>query len=364
MLIEALAIVGVASIFIMWACDSFEEAADYLGRNMAPGIKGATINAIGSSLPEMMTAIFLLFLFNDVGGFSAGIATTAGSAVFNAVVIPMVCIFAVKYGGVKTTTGTEYVHEISLNKPNLARDGAFLIGAEILLIVLLGGTTLTWISGAVMVVYYLIYLRSLLKTPGIDDEEPEDDDDEDDEDEPKNFIMDLIKCKFNKVFFNDAPLNDSNAWVVLTASVVVISAACYGLSEAVIMSAEALSVPAYVTAILLAAAATSVPDTILSVKDAKKGNYDDAISNAVGSNTFDITVALGIPLILYSIFHGGSILIDSVEDIQVLRVVLIGVTLAVLASMLMPRKITVMNAYFFLATYLTWMGYILYTAFV
>ena len=43
--------------------------------------------------------------------------------------------------------------------------------------------------------------------------------------------------------------------------------------------------------VIIAAAATSVPDTILSIKDARKGNYNDAISNALGSNIFDICFA-------------------------------------------------------------------------
>ena len=46
--------------------------------------------------------------------------------------------------------------------------------------------------------------------------------------------------------------------------------------------------PISVVVIIIAVAANSVPDTILSVKDAIKGNYNDAISNAIGSNVFDI----------------------------------------------------------------------------
>lgn len=95
-----LAITLLASVVIMYACNSFDDASRYLGRNMKPGTRGATINAIGSSMPELMTALFLLLLYHDQDGFSAGIATTAGSAIFNSVVIPMVCILAVRYKGV------------------------------------------------------------------------------------------------------------------------------------------------------------------------------------------------------------------------------------------------------------------------
>eukprot|EP01047_Picozoa_sp_COSAG01_P114438 COSAG01_NODE_43112_length_433_cov_0.772455_1_plen_71_part_01 len=53
-------------------------------------------------------------------------------------------------------------------------------------------------------------------------------------------------------------------------------------------AAEALDVAPYFTAVILGAAASSVPDTIISYKDAMKGDYDDAIANAIGSNIFDI----------------------------------------------------------------------------
>ena len=56
-------------------------------------------------------------------------------------------------------------------------------------------------------------------------------------------------------------------------------------------------------AVILSAAASSLPDTIISVLDAKKGHYDDAISNALGSNIFDISFAIGLPLLLYTLIY-------------------------------------------------------------
>ena len=39
-----------------------------------------------------------------------------------------------------------------------------------------------------------------------------------------------------------------------------------------------LDIPILFVAVILASAATSVPDTVISVRDAKQGNYNDAIS--------------------------------------------------------------------------------------
>ena len=180
-ILTALGIVVAASIVIMFACDSFDDASGYLGRNMAPGVRGATINAIGSSMPELMTAIFLLFLYHDQGGFAAGISTTAGSAIFNAVVIPAVCIFAVRYRGVivKTVGGTaeivrEKITEIKISKRSVMRDGFFLLMAEAALIWFLSDPVMTWWMGASLIGIYAVYFLFLSRGFGATSDEDED----------------------------------------------------------------------------------------------------------------------------------------------------------------------------------------------
>ena len=50
--------------------------------------------------------------------------------------------------------------------------------------------------------------------------------------------------------------------------------------------------------------ATSVPDTVISIRDARDGDYDDAVANALGSNVFDVCFALGFPLFLFTAING------------------------------------------------------------
>ncbi len=367
-LMIALTIVVVASIVIMYACNGFDNASSYLGRNMAPGVKGATINAIGSSMPELMTTIFLLFLFADKDGFAAGIATTAGSAIFNAVVIPAVCIFAVRYKGIlKDSNGgipvREKIKEILIAKKAVLRDGFFLLMAEAALILFLGNSVMTWWMGAALMGIYGVYFIFLARGfgNGVEEEEVEDDEDEDeDEDEGSpSAIKALLTFDFNNLLFSGRDFSTGSAWTVLSLATLVIAIACYSLAEAVMLSADALGVPPYFTALIFAAAATSVPDTILSVKDAMRGEYDDAIGNAVGSNTFDITVALGLPLFLYAMIY-GNVDIMSAADTQMLRVVLFGVTVVVLSLLLLSRRVTVTTAYVLSAIYVSWMGFVFY----
>ena len=96
-IIIPLFLIILTSIIIWKSSDGFDIASSYLGRNLSDGVKGATINAISSSLPELLTTIFFLVFLKDAKGFSGGIGTVAGSAVFNAMIIPAFSVLVVYY---------------------------------------------------------------------------------------------------------------------------------------------------------------------------------------------------------------------------------------------------------------------------
>jgi cation:H+ antiporter len=80
----------------------------------------------------------------------------------------------------------------------------------------------------------------------------------------------------------------------------------------------------YFVAVVLASAATSVPDTIISYRDAMAGEYDDAVANALGSNIFDVCFALGLPLFIFTLMYGPITMSpETVENITELRIILL-----------------------------------------
>ena len=116
---------------------------------------------------------------------------------------------------------------------------------------------------------------------------------------------------------------------------------------------EVTDIPLIFVAVVLSAAATSVPDTIISVKDAKKGNFDDAVSNALGSNIFDIAFALGLPVMMYNLIYGEgmSLNADVLAFTQEVWVFLLIATTIALTIMLIGKRFNRSKAFLLLGIY-------------
>ncbi len=351
------------AVFSSWliakSCDGFEAAADYLGRNMTEGTKGATINAVGSSMPELWVTFIYLFLFRDTTGFAGGIGTTAGSAVFNAMVIPAFVILAVLIRHRDTV--------IQVSKAVVLRDGLTLIFAEFILIVTLGDT-LHWYHGFLFMMIYIVYACYMIirhkmnnnNGNGSPSEKVEEDDtDEDTEEFTGSKLMALLKVDLTNAVVGNDELNSSNASILLATATFYIAMACWILVYACEHIGISMGIHGYFVAVILAAAASSVPDTILSIKDANKGNYDDAVSNALGSNIFDICFALGAPLFLYTLMFGPIVMSPEItEHIVELRILLLILTAITFFIFLGFKKMTKTMAYLLLFMYILFVLYV------
>ena len=320
-------------LWVWRACDGFERASEYIGRDLSEGVRGGTINAISSSLPELFTTLIALFILADKDGFSVGIGTTAGSALFNGMIIPAACIFAV----IGTVVHGVKVTSINVSSKVILRDGLSLLFCEAVLILLINGNALYWWQGLVLVVLYIAYLLYMIlsmKSPAQNEEEQEQVEQENDTDEARSAIgsffywlsggplLDLESHFIGKEQEQKIKDKTWNGWPLLLASTVVIGIACFVLVKAcewlgtgpgnelhssyTLFGKEfaGIGMPTMFVAVIFASMATSVPDTVMSIRDAKDGDYDDAVANALGSNIFDICFALGFPLLVYTLIYG------------------------------------------------------------
>ena len=207
----------ILTAVIIWrASDGFEAAASYLGRHMTEGVKGATINAVASSMPELLATFFFLFYLGDEDGFSGGIGTTAGSAIFNGMIIPAVVIFVVIFSGV--------AKNIVVSRKVVLRDGIALILAEVILITMISGDSLHWGHGLILMMVYVVYaiytLGSMKKT------KKDEIADYDLDVEKLPFLHSFLSFNLASLFLGGKKINTSNAWVLLIVSTSVIAAAC------------------------------------------------------------------------------------------------------------------------------------------
>lgn len=327
-IIIPLLLITFCCIIIWRAGDGFMTASEYIGRNLSEGVRGATINAIASSMPEVFTSLFFLFILQDAEGFSGGIGTTAGSAIFNSMVIPSAAVLAV--------IGMKLTKRVHVSRKVMLRDGIALIIAELIFLILISGSVLYWYHGMILMLVYVVYIvymfvsmkksqRKEVKEEGQIDEEEVFEEDE----EPQGpFLKGLVTFDLERIFIGNNSISGMRAWALLIFSTVSIALVCYFLvlacewigadtySVAGLGEFNGLGIPVMFVALILASAASSFPDTIISIKDAKRGQYDDAISNALGSNIFDICFALGFPLFIFTIINGPLEMPPEIVDLS------------------------------------------------
>lgn len=337
----------LSCLILMYACNTCEQSVNYLARNVKSGIKGALFLAPISSAPELMFML-VMALTGQPEMIMAGIAVTAGSAIFNGCLIPGLSILVAKYNE---------EGYFKLCRKTLIRDFSFLMVAELTLIYILGQSHLTMFFAGLLVAIYVSYVLYLIKTSGTGETE---DYEFEKLDYSDNKIVSLLKFDFNKVLFKDKPLTTAKAWSILGLVVVILFFGCHLLAESLEAVAVAFGVPLYFAAVTLGAAATSLPDTILSMKEARKGGADDAVANGFGSNTFDTTIAVGIPAIIA--LAGGALLpIVQDGDVNILRWFIVGSTVAVFASLYgCANRVTRWSAIPLFAIYAVWIGYLVY----
>lgn len=344
MLIVSLFFISISCIIIWRSSNGFEVASDYLGRKLPPGIKGASLNAIASSMPEFLTTMFFLFYLRNADGFSGGLGVTSGSALFNLLIIPalvVILLYSVGNG-----------RKIVLKKRILLREGIVLLISQIIFVSFLLGGDLNEFHGLFLVLIYLLYLLWLFiiakrkgnADPGFNS--PVD---------ARQYSMakKILTLDITHAILNGSNITRGKAWLLLVVSTGVMTFGTWLLVYGTDHFGQSTGIPLIFVAVVLSAAATSVPDTILSIKDARKGNYDDALSNALGSNIFDIAFALGLPIFLYNVIYGETISLP--EDVLIFTkevwVFLLLATFMALVIMLTGKQFGRFKAFLLLGIY-------------
>ncbi len=341
------------SSYIIWkVCDSFQQASRFLGRHMPNGTRGATINAIGSSFPEFITSFIAIFEYSKNDGAMFGISNTTGSVVYNITIIPFFVIFACLI--------FKNLHKIKFDKIILIRDGVFLITTQVYLMMVLSSGTISISSSLILIAFYVLYLiiifnypkRAKNKEKTVDDFSLKN---------SKHIVVAVKDMDLFRIFFGKSEKqNFLNSMIVLFLSIVIFYFMCDILVSSSYALSSILNVPSYLVAMTVTALATSVPDTILSVKDARAGEFDDAITNAFGSNIFNISFCIGFPIFIYNLLYNSNLNLSltSIDSINHLKNISIFLVILVVGTFIIKKISWITKGLIMLLAYIAFLTYV------
>ena len=264
---------------------------------MSSDVAGATLMAIGSSAPELFIAIIAIIMPSDEAGghVDIGIGTIVGSALFNILVI---------IGAVAV------VRKTVLSWQPVVRDILFYsITIIILLIAFSDGKISKWDS-IIFVVIYVVYIFSVFNWrkwfPYKDRGSFNENDDDNSQKRAYYTRLGYIIRPIDFIISLFFPKKVGN-YYIFSMSILLIAALCWVLVESAVYISNDLGIPKIIIALTVLAIGTSVPDLISSIIVAKQGKGGMAISNAFGSNIFDILIGLGLPWMILLLFTDRSI---------------------------------------------------------
>lgn len=255
--------VGAVSAVAVWVGGTrLESAADRLASyyGLPPVVQGAVIVAIGSSTPELLTAVLAPLLH---GEFELGVSVIVGSAIFNILVIPAAAAFSTD-GPLNAT-------------PNLVYKEAqfYLLAVTVFILTLslaviyhpastefgVGGNVTRGLALVPLAVYGLYVFLQYADTADHDGESVDD-------------------------------VSVGRQWLALVVGFVLIAVGVEGLLRFAIGLGDALGTESFVWGLTVVAVATSLPDAVVSVTSSRRQNDVTSVANVFGSNVFDLLVAV------------------------------------------------------------------------
>ncbi len=259
---------------------------------MSSDAAGATLMAVGSSAPELFVALFSVL--HPGGNHEAlGVGSIVGSALFNVLAI---------------TGAAVLVRKALLAWQPIVRDLGFYALSVLLLLWAFGDGNITLIEVLVFLGLYLVYVLVVVNwrkmTNYID---PNDKITVEEEVEVKgNSFLDKVKRPIDFVVDKLFP-SENHYYLIFIISIVLIAGLSWVLVESAVNVAHILNISEAIIGVTILAAGTSIPDMLSSIIVSKQGRGGMAISNAVGSNIFDILVGLGLPMLIIISLSGGSV---------------------------------------------------------
>ena len=313
----------VATGFIWLGSGWLEESAEHLSAyyGLPAVVQGSIVVAVGSSFPELASVVF-----TAAGGtFNMGVGAIVGSAIFNILVIPAL-------SGISTDG------HLDTNRTIVYKEAQFYMIAVSAMIV----------TFALAVIYVPVpdgpdlagrLTRPLALIPLL--------------------LYGLyLFIQWQDVNDHDAPdapdtIPVGREWARLAGGLLVILVAVEQLVTSVESLGHTFGIPEFLAGVTIVAAATSLPDTLVSVRTARDNRGITSLGNVLGSNTFDLLVAIPIGVLIV-----GSVTVDFAVAVPMLGVLTLA-TVLLFTFLRTDLSVTEIESYTLLAAYALFVAWVI-----
>jgi cation:H+ antiporter len=319
-LLLSLLMVIIATAVVWKGSELLETGAENLSKHygLPVAVHGAIVVAVGSSFPELSSIVISTLLH---GEFSLGVGAIVGSAIFNLLVIPALSALVSE--------------RLEATRDIIHKDAQFYVISVLVLFIVfsLGATYVPQGTNRAAIMTPTLALIPLA-TYGV-------------------YVFLHQQDASDHVADEGGDVQPIHEWGVLIVGLVLIAVGVEGLVRAALNLGAIFETPTFLWGLTVIAAGTSLPDAFVSVRAAKNNDSVTSLTNVLGSNTFNLLVAIPVGVLL-----SGSATINFLTAIPTMGFLAFA-TLVFIVCTRTHLEISDAEAYGFLGLYglfLLWMG--------
>jgi cation:H+ antiporter len=315
-------VIVVTTVMLWFGSGWLESSAEHLSAyyGLPAVVQGSVVVAVGSSFPELASVV--VTALGD--SFGMGVGAIVGSAIFNILVIPALSGLATR-------------EPLDVNRTIVYKEAQFyMIAVSVLVITFAlaviyfpvdGGTALDGnVTPSLALIPLLLYgLYLFIQWQDVGDYVSDD---------------------------SGREVNVLREWGRLAAGLLVILIAVEFLVGAVEGLNATFGIPEFLAGVTIIAAATSLPDALVSVRAAKGGKSETSLGNVLGSNTFDLLVAIPVGVLI-----AGSAPVSFTVAAPMMGVLTVA-TILLFTLLRTDLSLTQMESYGLLVAYLVFVGWV------
>ncbi len=279
---------------IVKSANYFTEYSEKFGiaMGLSSFIIGASIVAVGTSLPELVSSLFAVVGAGETEFVADNIM---GSNIANALLIL----------GIGALYAKKSILEVKTSLINV--DLPFFFSSMALFVYFAMDKKITLPEGIFLLIFFLIFLVYTIRSQS---KETEVEDKEEMKDLEKTFEKEEgldVKKKTEKGKFAGAKGTPFVKYItIILISMVTLSISAKYLIDSILNLSDLLGIASSILTITVVAIGTSLPEVLTSIAAIKRGNHGIALGNVFGSNTFNLLLVGGLPA-MFGTLHISSV---------------------------------------------------------